>query len=360
MRMQSARGFTMVEALVAVSLALVVMSAAMQLAAAHLTVAGATPEVVDEQQRARSGADALAGDLAMAGSGMSIGPHAGGLIRAFAPIVPRRMGQTGADAFDVARPDAVTIVYVPGTHAQVLLAQPMTSASDPMAVDGSTGCPLGTVVCGLQQGTTALLFDESGRFDLVTVVAIQPGVATVQHRQQGVPNFVYGSGAAIAEAESHTYYFDRSALQLRHSDGAQSDVPVIDNVVDVSFEYWGDPAPPAFPRPKSGVGNCLYDAAGARLPVAPALPSSGGTLITLPIAVLADGPWCGAGSFRYDADLLRVRLVRVRLRVQVANMMFRGTSSDFLLGGRGRNAARNIPDYSIRFDVAPRNMNPAK
>ena len=162
--MQRSAGFTMIEAVTALGLALLVFSAVLPLVTTNLSVAGTTPEVADEQQRARAGADSMIGDLAMAGAGMSVGPRAGSLIRAFAPVIPRRVGQTGADPFDVVRADAVTVVFVPSSHAQGLLAQPMASASDPLQVDGSIGCPTGTVVCGLQQGSTALVFDESGRF----------------------------------------------------------------------------------------------------------------------------------------------------------------------------------------------------
>jgi type II secretory pathway pseudopilin PulG len=353
------RGFTLLEALVSVTLSLLVIGAAIPLMTTNSAVAVAAPEMADEQQRARAAADALARDLALAGAGMSLGPHAGGLVRAFAPIVPRKMGQSGADPFTSARNDALTIVYVPLTNAQGLLAQPMTSPLDPMAIDGSIGCPLFTQVCGLQQGSTALLFDAAGRFDLVSILAIQPGVATIEHRQQNPPDFVYAQGAGVAEAETHTYYFDSVALQLRHYDGAQTDVPVIDNVVDAAFEYFGDPDPPALPRPPAGVANCLYDASGARLPGI-TLASNGTSLVPLPLSLFTDGPWCGGGSFRYDADLLRIRLVRVRLSVQVGNLMMRGTTAAFRNAGRGRSALRNVPDYTLRFDVAPRNLNPAK
>jgi hypothetical protein len=34
---------------------------------------------------------------------------------------------------------------------------------------------------------------------------------------------------------------------------------VIDNVVGVQFEYFGDPNPPIAPKPPMGIANCLYD-----------------------------------------------------------------------------------------------------
>ncbi len=275
----------------------------------------------------------------------------------FAPIIPRRVGLTGADAFNIARSDAITLIYVPTTAAQSVLMQPMTSPTDSLQVDASQGCPVGTQVCGLQQGSTALLFEDTGAFDLIGILSLQGSSALIEHHQQGIPVFSYQPGAAVAEAELHTYYFDPVNRQLRHADGAHSDVPVVDNVVSLSFEYFGDPAPPMMPRPPLGTANCLYDVTGASVAAMPTLAASGGTLTSLPIGMFSDGPWCATGSNRFDADLLRIRMVRVTLRTQVGNTMMRGTSSDFVVRGLGRGP-RTIPDYTMRFDVAPRNMNP--
>jgi hypothetical protein len=348
--------FSLIEALVALALTLVLIGAAVPLVVSNSAVSATAPEMIDEQQRARLGAEGLIRDLTVAGAGLSVGPHAGPLVLTFAPIIPRRMGLIGADAVNVARSDAITLIYVPTTATQSVLMQPMTSPADSLQVDASQGCPVGTQVCGLQQGSTALLFEDSGRFDLVGILSLQGSSATIEHRQQGTPVFSYQPGAAVAEAELHTYYFDSVNRQLRHADGAHSDVPVVDNVVSLSFEYFGDPVPPTMPKPPLGTANCLYDVTGA--PVAmPTLAPNGGTLTSLPIGLFSDGPWCAAGSNKFDADLLRIRMVRVTLRVQVGNTMMRGTSSDFVISGLGRGA-RTIPDYTMRFDVAPRNMNP--
>ena len=347
--------FSLLEMLIALALTIVLMGAAVPLVAANSAVSATTPEMLDEQQRARLGMEELSRDLGMAGAGLSVGALAGPLVSSFAPIIPRRMGLTGADAYNAARPDAITIIFTSASAAQSVLTQPMTSPSDSLQLDPSVGCPLGTQVCGLQQGSTALLFDRSGRFDLVGILGLTGGAATIEYRQPGPPAFSYQPGAAVAEAESHTYYLDAANLQLRHADGAHSDVPVVDNVVALTFQYFGDPSPPTSPRPPIGTANCLYDAAGALLGGMSILPTAGGTLAQLPLAGFTDGPWCGAGSNRFDADLLRVRMVRVTLRVQVSNVMMRGRSADFLVPGLNRGA-RTIPDYTLRFDIAPANM----
>ena len=61
---------------------------------------------------------------------------------------------------------------------------------------------------------------------------------------------------------------------------------------------------------------------------------------------------------KFDADLLRVRQVRVTLRVQVQTTCcaVRPACSSATAGARGARE-RFIPDQEIRFDVSPRNMN---
>jgi hypothetical protein len=332
-----------VESVVALMLTLVLIGATVPLIATNTGLAAIAPEMLDEQQRARMAVDAISRDLLMAGAGISIGPKAGPLAGYFAPIAPRKIGLTGADAFDTARPDALTVVYVPPTGVQSVLAQPLTTPTDSLQPSPSVGCSLGTQVCGLQQGMTAVVYDEDGRFDLVGILSLQSNSATIEVRQQGIPTFAYAAGAAVAEAEAHTYYFDQAAQQLRHADGAHSDVPVVDNVTAVQFDYFGVPDPPSMPKPPAGTANCLYDDAGNWLGAIATLTSSS-SIVKLPLSMFTDGPWCAVGSNRFDADLLRIRMVRVTVTVRVANPVLRA----------------RIPDYGIRVDIAPRNMNPGK
>jgi len=73
-----------------------------------------------------------------------------------------------------------------------------------------------------------------------------------------------------------------------------------------------------------------------------------------------DGPWCPDATFsnRFDADLLRIRRVRVNLRVQVAPSSLRGPAGLlFTRGGTANAAERYVPDQEVSFDITPRNMN---
>ncbi len=85
-----------------------------------------------------------------------------------------------------------------------------------------------------------------------------------------------------------------------------------------------------------------------------------GPLARLTSTQLPNGPWCPDGSIgnRFDADLLRIRKVRVTLRVQVGAKSMRGpTGTFFLRGGTASGGERYIHDQEISFEVTPRNLN---
>jgi hypothetical protein len=116
--------------------------------------------------------------------------------------------------------------------------------------------------------------------------------------------------ASAADAVTVTYALradQAGALQLARYDGRSTELPVIDQVAGLRFEY--------------------FDAAGQ--PIA--------------IAAFADGPWVpnGVAPDRFDADLQAVRRVRVQLRVRPTRS-FVGVP---------------LADLDVQMDVAPRNLN---
>jgi hypothetical protein len=149
---------------------------------------------------------------------------------------------------------------------------------------------------------------------------------------------------------------DAATNQLRQYDTDNTDVPLMDDVVDMTLEYFGAISPPIFPKPPVGQANCLYDSAGQRLAGMAHLSASDDGLAPLPIDMFNDGPWCGSGALVYDADLLRIRRVRVTLRLQVSSPGLRATGERFANAGTSRSAVRSVPDVIVSFDVSPRNL----
>jgi hypothetical protein len=169
-------------------------------------------------------------------------------------------------------------------------------------------------------------------------------------------------------------------FQLMHADGsAGADVPVVDHVVGLAFDYHGEPRPPGLTAgvasygpspPPRGVQTTGYPAgescsfqidpaSGGQVPRLPAL-AAGAALVPLTPAQFADGPWCpdATNASRWDADLLRIRTIGVTVRVQAALAALRGPAGAlFANAGSSRAASRWAPDQEIRFQVSPRNMN---
>jgi hypothetical protein len=327
-------GFTTVELLVALVLTLVVVGAAIGLMNPHALAARLQPDVVDAQQRLRVATDVLLRDFYVAGAGVDSGPMAGPLRLYLPPVIPRRAGPRFADPPDVALADAVTILHVPSSSSQTVLGLALNSGL--ASLFPHAGCPIAQPACGFGAGDGLVLFDDQGHFDVFTVLAASGSEATLRHRgQQGA--FAFPAGTFAATVEVRSYYFDAAAGQLRVSDGDQSDQPVVDGLSRLSFEYAGSPAPPRSPKPPLGTANCLFDATGVPEPGLATLTPGADGFAALPHALLVDGPWCGAGATRFDADLLRIRRIRVTLAA----------------GRLGRPVGR---DPAVTVDVAPRNL----
>lgn len=357
-RRVSERGYTLTELLVSAAIMIGVTATIFSLMNPAQGSAQAQPEVADLQQRMRIGSETLFKELVMVGAGPYQGASTGSLVNFFSPILPRRTGQISPDPTmgpTSFRSDAITVVYIPNSYSQTTISQSMPLSSSELKVNSQPNCPKGEELCGFEEGMGVLIFDSAGNFDAFTVTEVQDDAGHLQHRgtQMGVP---YGAGSQITEAVSFTYYLDRTTSQLRRYDGYQTDVPLVDNVVDLRFEYFGDPEPPRLPKPPPGTPNCLYDAAGnyANLPV---LNPDDGSLAVLPPSMLSNGPYCGGGSNRFDADLLRVRKVRVTLRMQVANPALRGGTDINGNVRQGSGGERYVPDYIVSFDISPRNLN---
>jgi type II secretory pathway pseudopilin PulG len=145
----------------------------------------------------------------------------------------------------------------------------------------------------------------------------------------GVP-----SSALAADAQAtRTYYLKSDAranvFELMQFDGRLTDLPVIEHVVGLAFDYFADPEADS-----------------------PAV-----ALIKLDPAILTDGPWLKDASGRFfDRDVLRIRRVHVRLRLESADPSLRGPAGAlFVHGGFSNAVGRFVPDQEIEMHVAPRN-----
>ena len=395
-RLRAEGGFTIIELLMSSLIMLVVTGAIFSLMNPAEGTFQKEPEVSDLQQRLRVGVDSLNKDLVMAGAGTYAGEMAGALSYFIAPVMPYiAFGDVTDPSKGVYfRDDVISLVYVPPTPAQTTISQAMPPNSAEIKVNAQPNCPptKGQELCGFSPGQHAIIFDESGNWDMFTVTQVQDPAVHMQHRADAF-TVGYSANSALTQIVTAMYYFKpnvgvaNTPPQLMYFDGWDVDLPVVDNVVKLQFRYFGEPQPPQMtgkplskkPGPWTTYGpvppdlgivkgntypageNCTIKLdAGLQVARLPVLGAGGLAQVELTKADLTDGPWCPGDDKpnRFDADLLRIRRIQVNLRVQAALSTMRGPAGVlFMNGGTATTGTKMIPDQEVTFDVTPRNMN---
>src|SRR5581483_5276610 len=244
--MRHAGGFSIVELLVATAATLVVIGAALALIGQSHSVFAAQPEAADEEQRLRVGVDMLFTDLVAAGAGPDGGRLAGPLVRSFAPVLPFKRGTRADDPAGSYFPDRVTIVSVAPGAARTHLADPSSLPSDWIAVEPQASCPPTSPLCQFVAGSSLAIADGLGEADVVALTAVTASPPMLQHANQPLAFSAYQPTAADLVAVSNVVYVWNAAtnqLEVTSSVGGIT-APAVDNVVALSFAYYGDPAPP--------------------------------------------------------------------------------------------------------------------
>jgi hypothetical protein len=300
--------------------------------------------------------------------------------------MPYRVGLRRADPPGAFRQDLITIVSSsPGASATTIAADFQGSVGS-VAVNTPPGCPLGHPSCGLEAGMGVLLLDASGQADVYGVSAAAGNLVTLAARGPATGRR-YASGARLIPIDVSTYYIRPPAggdgPQLARYDGNESDLPVVDHFVELAIEYYADPQPPRLRAQPGALGeamtygpapppvgedderdswgageNCVISAAGGnRAPRLAVLGAAASPLQHLAPTSLTDGPWCpdAAALNRFDADLLRVRRVRVTIRLEAWLEAMRGRDPRlFSRPGNSPGGGRLVPDERIAFDVVLR------
>ena len=343
---RSDAGFTLVELLVAACIAIVLGAVTCWLVVEARTMIDMSREKVDVEGRCRVGVEAIARAMREAGAGVDRGASIGPLRRWLPAVWPGRSDRTAPST-------AITIVRALSTAVPATLSADAPDGTPTLAFERDSSC---TLPCGFHDGMTIVVFDGRGDFDFFALVSTDGATATVR-RLNGGTHAAYRRGVPAIPVELRTYYWRDVGRELRADDGDRGDFPVVNEVVGMAFEYFGDPLPPTAPRPPAGDENCLYDSSGAPRPALQSLPTSGGTFAPLDAALFADGPWCGTGTSPFDADLLRIRSVRLVLRLQASDAAFRGRDTRWFRNpGTASDPARFVKDVVIQTTISPRNL----
>ena len=301
-RAVSERGYSIVELLISTAIMLAVIGSVCQIAAPAHATAYVQAEVQDMQQRARVIADRLTHDLWLAGAGTISGGRRGPLSAYFVPVTPSVCCGSAADAPYSAYTDRVTIAYVPRDSPETVSSASIAPDALVLSVTNGPSCPPSVAWCGFNDGDLLLVFDDSGQYD-VFKLDLASG-SPILHPLSRTFGTRYASGATICRVVLRTYYRDADSNQLFAGEGDTAPQPFVDRVTALRFDY------------ADGFGSPLD-------------------------SLLADGPWRGSGDTSYDADLLRVRRIRVSYSVR---------------SGLRAMGAMRIPDLSSTFEVALRNV----
>lgn len=344
---------TLLELLIAAAALSAALGAVIPLVLRSQDAARARPEAADQLQRLRVAVAMLRRDLLLAGAGPADEAEVARLADAFPPILPYRAGARGADPALSFFTDRITLVYAtPGRSAAVLAAATPTPSADLMLDTSRPGCPAAGV-CGFVAGQRAVVADVSALgagHDLFTVTAAGPGLA---HGSPDPPlSRLYPAGTPVVPLEQRVYYFDPATRRLMLYDGYQSDLPLVDDVVGVEFGYWVAASGEGVRRPEEGSANCAWDPG----PVSRLADYGGLAPVRADAGLFADGPLCGIAPNEFDADLLRIRRVQVRVRVQVSADVLRGRGSLFARPGQSPGGFAQVADLAATVDVRPRNL----
>jgi len=317
--MRSPQGFSLIELVVALALTGVVLAAVFTaIDPAHGSFA-AEPEVADMQQRLRVATRTLAEDLVTAGARSGTSTSLGPGVAPFPAVLPYRAGPLNALPPAAASADVVTVLSVPATTAEVTIAEAIRGPTADTPIVATPGCPWNgggrDPACGLRQGAVVLIRDRQG-FDLFSVSSVTGSTVSLEQVRHALARPL-DAGSRIVEVVATTYYLradeQTRTYQLMRYNGRSSDAPVVDHVVSLGFEYFGE--------------------AGGRRTAAPLGPDE----------VARNPPPI-------------VRRVSVRVRVQAAVESLRGPAGAwFVHGGSAHQAPRWAPDLETTVDVALRN-----
>jgi Tfp pilus assembly protein PilW len=375
------RGFALLELAIAVALMLLVTASVFSMVNPSQSASSVESEIADMQQRLRVGADVLARDLLMAGAGLYAGARTGSLVYFLPPVLPFRQGATSDDPPGTFRSDRITVLYVPPTTGQTALAQALGPGQTTLQAASESDCAAGVHLCGFAAGETILVVDDTGNYDTFTIASVNDAASqiTIASRPADSAAATYPTGSIVVEVRIREYYLKTDPVNqlyelMRYDGSTAADAPVLEHIVGLTFDYFGEPQPAMVtnpgnahltttygPAPTVGVANCIFT--GDQALPAPKLAVLGAgapTLVTLSAAQLTDGPWCpdAANANRWDADLLRIRKIGVTLRVESALAQLRGPAGVlFANAGASIGGGKWLPDQEIRFQISPRNLN---
>jgi prepilin-type N-terminal cleavage/methylation domain-containing protein len=234
-----ARGFTVVELLIAMAITVLIAGA----------IAGVTPQAraafdrvpadLDLQQRGRTAIDALSQALRSAGNNVVATESLGAL----SDLLPA-VSLSGEDEPGVFT--ELTVIVPVHDAAQAVLDADQAAPGGAMTL-ATAYCPNVKDVCGFTSGSTTVVADGDGHFDVFSIAATNAGA------RQLIParalSRSYPAGSVIVEADRFVFNLRKQpdgSYSLVRTTAAGAVQPVVDFVSGLAFEATGRTAAAGF------------------------------------------------------------------------------------------------------------------
>lgn len=225
-------GFTLIELLIAMTITLVIAGAIAGVAPSARAAFDRVPAELDLQQRGRTAIDVLSQAI------RSAGRNVGDLLPAVSVAEPDESGTF----------TELTAIIPVANAAQGVLSgdQPGAGATMTLAIEQ---CPNLKEVCGFTPGTTAVIADGAGNYDVFAIAVTDAGARDLT---PAAPlSRAYPAGSVVVEVDQLTFSLapqpDGSYSLVRRT-AAGAVQPIVDFVTALSFDVTGRDAPAGFFR----------------------------------------------------------------------------------------------------------------
>ena len=233
----SARGFSLIELLIACALVVIIGGAVASFVAPLGAVLERGETVGQMEPAGRTVLEAVLADIREAGSEASVGaPEA-----AFARVVERVSSLRTLDSNELAQPGAaVRVIRAPHLGAQGRLSAAVPAGDFILPLDTVARCAGGPPACGFLPGDLALLYNATGARQ-VAIDGIGDGFVRLRLAMPAA----FAAGAVLTEIVANTYGTRATAdgsRQLVRLTANGSEQPLLDNVSE--FEVHADAIDP--------------------------------------------------------------------------------------------------------------------
>ena len=276
------KGFSLLELLIATTICAVIAAGIAVVVPPSRAAFERTPAELDLQQRGRTAVDVILQAIRTAGGDAVAAEEFGPLAGVVPAVIPFDLDPSGRWF------RRLSVIVPPRDAAQGVLWQHQAGAGGDLVLS-TARCPIAPIICGFNSGTTAVIADGSGRFDVFSIAAVQAATAriTPARRLRGA----YAAGSIVVEVDAFTFQLDAqpdASLSLVRVTAGGAVQPVVDRIASLRFEPYG------------------FDPAGELAPI--------------PAEEFADGPWWSGGpDGDYDDDVFRVKRVDVVITLQAAH-----------------------------------------